>query len=918
MKSDLTCPVEVVGVSVRRETAQGPQGEAYEQVLCDIEFSNLSAKEVDSIQMNLLCFDGQGKRLGGRFVRAVASGAPRAHFFGIFMPDHVEETARVEAAIEKIWFRDGVIWRREERNIREYTPNDLPEGRELDRLRAVAGPDAAGYPREDDLIWLCVCGRANPNSADMCTRCLRERAQVLRDYSYAVIDATIGRKERTLEHQTRENLRRSSEQTLKMMKEEEYRQKQQKKKMTGLVSLLAVIAVLLAVVRWGVPAGACMMAQRHLDDGQAADAKELFVWVDTYWPGFMAADERAADAERVIIDRLLVANTKETIEDAVERAKLLGDGALHARAVITQANYALDAGDADEALALLAAATNSEAAYARWQEIAYSEAVRAQERVQYPRAIELYAQLGAYQDAAALKEESIYQYGRQLMRSGRYAEAGEQLLQVPTYLDAIALVRQCRYAVAQEAQENGDYIAAAVAYESLGIYEEAETRARLCRYTAGMNALENGILELAAEQLLLAEGYEDAQARYTDVAFTIGSTALAEGEYETAIAWLEKIERTASVSDALNRAGYAYAGELEANGRLEEASQQYAALGDYSDAKDKANALVYAIALSEMKTAPETAKARFDGLGSYRDAKDKAKECRYLAAQSDYAAGAYEDALSEFEALGTYSDAKNQARRSRYALAGQLFDAGKFDEAAVQYAACGAYLEAEERTMRSRYEAAAVLEGEKRFSDAAKAFAELGSYEDAKLRVTKNEDSWLGSAFSSATMDMEIGNYESAIAALEPYWTLALPERFASMEQMYIDACLSRATELIETDRPLDALPFLERIEDVSKSARSKLDINVYKLIGRWKNAQGVEYVFRRDGTCAIDGSEQYFGGSGYDVFLGDAPYPTKKAFEVVSVKKETITLRIEETGKTFRLTYIGEVEDAEQDTDKE
>ena len=201
MKSDLTCPVEVVRVSIREEEpAQKPEsGQEDGQIVCEIEFANLSEKETASIQMNIICFDADDARLGGRLVRATAEGEPRGRFTSVFMPEHVAGTARVEAAVEKVWFKDGVVWRREDRNVREYTPNQLPEGRELDRLRAVAGPDAAGYAREDDIVWMCVCGRANRTSDDCCMRCRRERAQVLEKYSFAAIDSTVGRKERTLE-----------------------------------------------------------------------------------------------------------------------------------------------------------------------------------------------------------------------------------------------------------------------------------------------------------------------------------------------------------------------------------------------------------------------------------------------------------------------------------------------------------------------------------------------------------------------------------------------------------------------------------------------------------------------------------------------------------------------------------------------
>ena len=141
MKSDLTCPVEITKVKVDREKEDTKERE---QVVCLIEFFNLSQKAIDSLQMNIICFAEDGTRLGGRLVRAAAPGEGREKFSGTFMPEHVDGAVRVEAAVEKVWFKDGVIWRREDRNVREYTPNNLPEGRELDRLRAVAGPDAAG------------------------------------------------------------------------------------------------------------------------------------------------------------------------------------------------------------------------------------------------------------------------------------------------------------------------------------------------------------------------------------------------------------------------------------------------------------------------------------------------------------------------------------------------------------------------------------------------------------------------------------------------------------------------------------------------------------------------------------------------------------------------------------------------------
>ena len=930
MKSDLTCPVEVVRVHVRREekeiveepkklpAQEEPAAEGagtQEQIICDIEFQNLSEKETASIQMNIICFDADNQRLGGRLVRSTANGEPRGRFAGQFMPEHVDGTARVEASVEKVWYKDGMIWRREERNVREYTPNQLPEGRELDRLRAVAGPDAAGYAREDDTVWMCVCGRANRTSDDCCMRCERKRAQVLKDYSFAAIDSTVGRKERTLEQQTKVNLRKSSEQTVRHMTQQKKVEKKRRRRVRRVIALLVFVACVLAILRWGLPYGANLYAQRQMDQGLAADAKQIYAWVNTYWPGFGGADVRAQQAEQVIIEGLIAAGTDTSLESAAQRALLLEtDDAqkLYEQAVIARAQLAWDGGDTAKAEALLRGLGGSEAAQTLLAALIYETADAAQEVLDYPTAIARFEELGDYEDAAQRLEECIYLYGRQLMREGNYVQASEQFMLVSGKDDAIALIRQCRYAIALDAQENGDYIAAAQAYESLGIYEDAASRAKLCRYTAGMNALEVGSLDVAAQQLKLAGDYEDAAERFADAAFTLGSAALEEEKYTEAIAWLEQLEREGEVEKALDQAIYAYAQQLEESGDREEAIIQYGLLGDYSDAKAHANALLYAIAVEEMTTSTESALSRFEALGSYEDAEEKAQACRYAMAQANYNAGEYEAALTLFEQLGSYSDAKNQTRRSRYALAGEKYENKEYDEAAALYAACGAYLHAEERAMRAQYEAAAVLESEGSYQEAASAFAALGSYEDAKLRVTANEDSWLQKTYNSAWLDMDLGDYESVIRTLENVWDAQLPERYQEIEEMYVNACLLRSEQLIDAGKPLDALPVLERIAD-NKTAKKRLDAYVYKIIGRWKDTKGREFIFRRDGTCSIDGKEQYFGGSGYYIYLGEEPYPTVLAYHVVSLKKGALTLRDHETEKNIRLTYLGEPETADE-----
>ncbi len=907
MKSDLTCPVEITKVTVSREKEETKENE---QIVCLIEFFNLSEKVIDSLQMNIICFDTDGTRLGGRLVRAAAQGESRAHFSGTFVPEHVDGAVRVEAAVEKVWFKDGMLWRREERNVREYTPNQLPQGRELDRLRAVAGPDAAGYAREDDIVWMCVCGRANRTSDDVCIRCERKREEVLEKYSFAAIDSTVGEKERERQRSTEETLRRSSEATVKEQTAMRKKSKKKRRVMKTIISLLVLLAALLAVARWGVPYGAGIYAQTLVDQGELMKAKDIYAFIGEYWPDEYNAHALADACEDKMIERFIKANTDAALDEAMARAKAhTGENApaLYERAVLARAQLAIDAGETDLAEKLLSSMPESEAASEMLHALIYDIAMAARDRVDYPVAIERFKSLGDYSDAAIKASECTYDYGRQLMREGKYQLAHEQLLLVADRGDAITLIRQCRYAIAMDAQENGDYFAAADLYETLGVYEEAETRARQCRYTAGMNALGTGNLALAAQQLRQAGDYEDAIARFTDAAMTLGNAALNEGNYVEAISWLEQLPREGEAGDALDKATYAYARELEEAGQTDAAALEYASLGDYEDSIERVKAIEYNAAVREMEKSPESALLRFEGLGDYKDAKKLALACRYQAAKSLFDKGEYEQALSEFEGLKDYEDSASQVRRSRYAMAGEKMEEGEYEAAAALFEACGAYLDAEERAMKAQYAQAQALETEGKYEQAAKAFALLGSYEDAKLRVIACEDAWLKAAFTGARMDMELGDYVSVIDALAPYWQEDLPERYEEIADMYEKACMQRAQALIDMRRPLDALELLEQIESINKTAKKRLDAYVYRIIGRWKDARGVEYIFRRDGSCAIAGEEGFFGGSGYDIAVGAEKYPTKAVYSVVSLRNKTLTIKKLDTGSTVRLSYVGE-----------
>ncbi|MBQ9008824.1 MAG: hypothetical protein IJ088_05775 [Clostridia bacterium] len=913
MKCDLTCPVEVVRVQISVET----EDNGAEQVVCAIDFHSLeSEKTVDSVQMNIVCFSADGMRLGGRLVRARARDISGTEFFGTFRPEHVRGTARVEASVEKVWFTDGVVWRRDERNVREYQPNQLPEGRELDRLRSAAGEDAAGYAREEARLWLCVCGRANLNGEDRCRRCGRERQMVLTSFSKEVIEATLGEKERELEAISKENIIRSTEQNVREMEKVQQTRKKRKKRLSRLIVFLIIVLVGVSVWRWGVPFAADRIAADRLANGKPSDARKIYEWLLRYWPDEYDAGNKIKAATQAMIDRLISMNTEDTLITAGEEAERIGDEKRKLEAGLALAGKYMDSGRRAEAETLLRSFGNNESAQGMLRDLLYREATEAKEQLRFDEAIFLFEELGDYMDSPQQRTDAIYLKARALMRENQLEAAQEQFLQVADYLDSMALLRRCRYQLAGARRSAGELISAAELYESLGIYEDSEQLGRRCRYDAGMAAVSQGRLEEAAEQLKKAGQVEDAHDRFEEVVFTLGNAALQAGQYQAACDWFEQLTMTDEVRKVYDQAVYALAQEKEKSGDRESALLLYASLGSYEDALTHLLDIEYDLAKESMAAGNyEEALDRFEGLGTLRDSAEQAENCRREIAEAAFAAMDYEKAISYYAQMKDRKSAEAQIVRCRYAMAEKKAEDSAFAEAAELYKECGDYLDSAEKALQMQYRQAEQLSAAGEYEKAAALFRSLGGYLDARQCTERNEDLWLGNAYRNARLDLETGNYVSVIETLDPYVDADLPERYRDIPAMVEEACLGRAEELQAMGRPLEALPYYERIPN-NRTAKKRLTDYVYRVIGRWKSRSGMELTFRRDGTCTLDGRNAYYGGSGYELFIGDEPYPTRRGYQVINLRGDTLTLRDIDADKTFRVTYVGEPLPAEETGD--
>ena len=189
------------------------------------------------------------------------------------------------------------------------------------------------------------------------------------------------------------------------------------------------------------------------------------------------------------------------------------------------------------------------------------------------------------------------------------------------------------YESAQALLSAGKYAQAAEAFSALDGYKDSET----CRAEA----------EASLTEQQNAEAYASAQKLLKDGKFDEAiATFEALGDYSDSAVQVTaaKRQKQEAAQEAEHRSAYEAAEKLLADGDYDAAIEAFAALGDYADASDRAveaetakqaaeeeaaNKEAYAAAeklLEDKKYAD--AKAAFEALGEYSDAKEKAEKCQ--------------------------------------------------------------------------------------------------------------------------------------------------------------------------------------------------------------------------------------------------------------------------------------------------
>ncbi len=943
MRIDLTCPVEVWKCHI--PTAENP--------FCTLQMYNLSQENVSSLQVAILAFDAEGTQISRHVERVLTPEAEKQHVFELSVQDEEDVTATdLEILIEKVWMEDGSVWRRGSAEMTEYTPEKPLEGDQRGVMRTLAGPDASCLPSDQGHVWICVCSRVNPSTADHCARCGRDKHDVFLKLNRAELEKIILRRRSEQEEKEREE--REKERLAEEEKAEVRRKKKRRRRIIRNTVISLVLAAVLFALVWffGIPYYRYLRASQALENGQYAAAREQFSALNDYSDSAQMVVE--CDYQSALAS--LRYGTYTSLASAQEAFGALGsykDSAERAR----------------------------EAAYTRGEK--YFAASRWEE------AADMYAQVEGYSDASEKRIRSVYAWAGDLFRAGDYAGAREKYLSVSSFGDSAEMARECLYQPALKYLEGGealkaleafsdpeldgyrdverrrleacymvgesyyaaeDYDTAAEYYSRAGDYGDALSKLKKCLYDPAMKDMADGDYLAAAEKLEQILSFDDARAQWETCIMNLGQQAMAEEDHKAAMDWFSRIsDDNILASTLLNECIYRAALRAYGEGDTETAERYFAEipgyqdadsyrygilyekargyvesgsyaeaepileeLGPYEDSEEDLRLVRYRMAMAAMEEGKyEEAIYLFDQAGSYEDAPDQLDNARYLMALDLKNSGQWQKAADIFMGISGYADSSDRYDECMYELATAALDSGETEKAAEYLAAIPGYRDADELYRATVYAAAMNYRAGGEYARAAEWFLKIPDYQDSAAQAAECQDLYYAAAYDAAMAAYEDKDYPLVVSTLAGMDLDSLPERYSALAEIYPASAYQAAEKLYNEKRPYEALYYYRLIPDYRDVSTKKLTRTCYAILGRWVTEKNEVMEFREDGTCTILGKDYYMYVTQYAINLGseDDPEKMEYAYNIVRRSAKALKLKHEKSGTYYQLALSGEEE---------
>ncbi|MDO4483195.1 MAG: hypothetical protein Q4C54_01815 [Clostridia bacterium] len=889
MRIDLTCPAEVW------KTELPGEGKPY----LTVTLYNLTDHFINSVEVCAVFSDKEGEHAERVVHRAHDLDGRPGTAFSLKVPCEMKESLpAVEVIPDKVWFDSNAVWRRGRDSMTEYRSNALPNSRSLEQLRFVAGPNAAGFPEEQENVWLCVCGRPNGKEEAVCARCRQSKKKVFSTYCRANVEKQVNQHLKQFELKARAV--REDNSRLQLQREQEYNRKRKKRR-----KVMAVTGTVLAagVLAYGsvfhlVPYLRYQNAVSQMESGSYEAAHRAFAAMGDYKDAAALGQDCAYSHALTQLDsgdeaRLLaaretfsaMADYKDAADNALEadyrRAGLMAahdragaedvyqalasEGYKDAAVQLEKCRFAdgeelLAEGKFDEARAVFASLTVEGAADMVQQcDLRKAEALLA--GGDYESAIALTKELPDLPEAQALLKKAWYAKGTALRAAGDYAAAGDAFFAAGDEQDAAEQAKECLYIPADEAYANGDLLTAAELFGRITGYRDSSEKYADAAYRTAEEAVKDKEYDLALRFLVtLPADYLDNVALQQRCIYEPAKEVLEQGDYAKAVQGFEAVITYEDSAVLLQKAKYGYAGQLAENGDYASAVALYSQLGTYEDAKKNLRMARYNLGLQLMNNEDWAgAAAEFELLGSYKDSADRLKQCRYVQAEILLEQGEAEAARAVFEQLGRYKDARDRMLDCDYALAAKLAGEGRTEEAAALFMTLSGHGDAAQQGGQLYRQLGEEAEAAGQKLKAAGYYQLAGDDEEAAQKAEAIYDDYYAQAVQTVQSALDNGETQLALLVMNNLDMTRVPEKYAVLHQLYSRANVERAEALFGEGKVWEALPYYraaadERRDAAERRAADALNRSCYKILGSWQTEDGQTAVFREDGTCDIAG----------------------------------------------------------------
>ena len=487
---DLTCPVEVFRTALPTE----------EIPAATMTLFNLSDRVITSVEVLLRLLDANGGETERLAFRGRAlNGRPHSTFLLTAPCAPSEGLKALDVSVEKVWYADNDTWRRDPANAVGYTPNALPVSPALTNLKYAAGETAVGYPSMQDGLWVCVCGRPNPEGEAYCARCGRQKELIFSRFTPEAVETQISLKERQLDLTSR-NMREDTIR-LQRIREEEYQRRKLRRgnRIRIFIAMLLTLALTASVLFVVEPWLRLSAGRRALESGDPAGAKKAFQALGT----FGGANEMIAECDWLIArDAAANAATAEELENAAALLRQVKDR--------PEAQELADEKDLIRARLLLG---NN-----KWAE-----------------ALDALAGLPEdYEGRAALEQSCLTAKAWALQNAGEYAEAREVWLLLEDMPGAREQAALCLYEPAKALMEQKDWDGAIDIFSTIPDYQDSREKTLECHYHKAEEHYDAGDIESAAREYLLAGSWGDAQEKYNSLTYAQADALYAAGDIKGA------------------------------------------------------------------------------------------------------------------------------------------------------------------------------------------------------------------------------------------------------------------------------------------------------------------------------------------------------------------------------------------------